>query len=155
MKRNFTLRQIEDLCNLYLEGQLSRKEENMLRLILKNARNLPEEGKKTLRIMDYEEKIFTFKKERKTFSWRYSPIAASILILIAFTIPFFGDYNQDVNEESFTVWQDGRKITGEEARKIAEENQKENMEMMRQIMKQQRELLKRNFAAVNMEDYDL
>lgn len=155
MKTNITLRQVDYLCSLYLEGKLSRKEEKALYYILENAVNLTEENNLVLNLMKAEKKVFSSQKNRKALAWRYSSIAASVLILTSLALPLFNGVNTKEKGECFVVWQDGKKITGEEAKKIAEESQKADMEMIRRIMKQQRELLKRNFAVVNMEDFDL
>ena len=145
--------EILQLCQLYMDGQLTKEEENALFLVLSHESALPQEATKTLCLLQAERKVFQTEAIHRRHFLRYSSIAAVLIVLIAIAIPFYGNIST-AEDETFVVWQDGEKITGEKARKLVEENQQIDMEMIRQVMRQQREMLKRNFASVNMDDYD-
>lgn len=151
----FSKKEIEALCFLYKEGRLSRSEEKSLRLVLEQTPDLTRVATETLALMDIEDMVFTTKekKNKKVWKWTFSSIAAAILIACGVALPITIHYYRSA-DENFVVWQNGEKITGEEAQKLAEESQLEDMEMIRQIMKQQREMMKRNFASVNMDDFE-
>lgn len=151
---SFNKKELEDLCILYREGHLSREEEKFLHMVLSDSTDLSEEASDTLKLMDAEKLVYSKKRRNFKSRWVYSSVAASILIACGIAIPVTIHHSHKT-DETFVVWQDGKRITGKEAKEIAEENQRENMEMMRQIMKQQREMMKRNFASVNMDEYDL
>lgn len=154
MKDNrLTKEEILRLCQLYMDGQLTKEEENALFLVLSHESALPQEATKTLCLLQVERKVFQTGAIHSRHFLRYSSIAAVLIALIAIAIPFYGNIST-AEDETFVVWQDGEKITGEKARKLVEENQQIDMEMIRQVMRQQREMLKRNFASVNMDDYD-
>lgn len=152
MTEAFTKKEIKSLCDLYMEGELSRKEERMLFLLLDSLDNISPEQKLIRNLMIAEKKIFINDSAKKPRHWIYSGIVASLLVLCSISIPLI--WRSDFNEGSYIVWQNGEKITGERAKEMVEEKQFEDMEMIRKIMRQQREMLKRNFASVNMEEYD-
>ena len=148
--QEFTTQEIQTLCRLYSQGLLSRKEENLLNKILPLHLD-SQEAVSTLEMMETEKLIFSKRKKKLSRIRIYSSVAAAVLIICGITIPLAVKHSTP--DETFVVWQNGEKITGEEARKIAEENQQVDMEMIRQLMRQQREMMKRNFASLN-DDFD-
>lgn len=153
-ENKFTDQEINHLCDLYLEGQLSREEEKALFKILSEGEALTENAKTSFKIMTAEYSLFDKRTKRKKLRWIYSSVAAVALIACSVSIPL-AIRHHEVSKDVYVIWQDGQQITGEEAREMAEESQKQDMEMIRQLMRQQREMMKRNFAIVNMDDYDL
>ena len=152
MNNKLSENELSLLCDLYLKGQLSRKEEKMLYLILTH---LPEPNKKMEDIkemMEYEKKAFLPSKSSSRFKLYFSGAAASLLAICAIAFTLIVSFNK--SESSYTVWEDGVKITGERAKEITDESQREDMEMIRCIMKQHREMMKQNFASANMDEID-
>lgn len=146
--------ELNKLCFLYMEGQLSKNEENCLYEVLNNKEKLEALPESVLHVMRAEKQAFKKKGFKSRHKWILSGAAAAILVLVAVVLPVFGDTSSSDSSDSFVVWQDGKKITGEEAKKMAEESQQIDMEMIRQIMRQQREMMKQNYASVNIDDYD-
>lgn len=158
MKNNkFSNEELSKLCHFFLEGKLTREEEKALGLILSQRSSLSEECKSVLKIIASEAKIYKRPYHRKRRILRISGMAAAaaaVLALIAVALPYRDNINRADENERFVVLQEGKMITGEEARKLNEERQRLDMEMVRQVMRQQRELMKQNFAYTNIEDYD-
>ena len=153
MNNKFTDKELSDLCRLYLEGRLSRQEERMLFYILNNTEDLNEEGKRIKGLMMAEKSIFfSYKGQRRKRRIYYSGIAAAVIAICAIAIPVFMSHYSV--EDTYVVWQDGERITGDKAKEMAEASQQEDMEMIRNVMRQHREMMKRNFASVNMDDFD-
>lgn len=150
----FTNEELTILCSLYLEGKLSKKEEKSLFLFLEMSDDLPIECKDTFNLMKIEKIVFSKSKEKKSRVWKFSSVAAAVLILVSLVSFFNIDTSTPNKEDTFIVWENGEQITGEEARKIAEKQQEEKMMMIREIMKKQRELMKRNFASADLNDAD-
>lgn len=154
MKDNkFSNEELIGLCSLFMEGKLTKEEENALYIVLSQEAMLPEECESILKVMQAERNIFKEKTLNKKLI-KLSTVAAAVLALAAIGLPFFCDVKYTDKNENCVVWQDGKKITGEEAKQILEENQRIDMEMIRQLMRQQREMMKQNFGYVNMDDYD-
>lgn len=154
MKNNihFTRSEIDALCDLYQDGRLSRNEEKALERILEDSDGLSSIGRETLRLIRAENLLFSHKNRRNRI-WRYC-VAASVAVIVGcLAYQLLSSPGTD-DKETFIVWQNGEKITGERARKIAEECQEIDMEMIRQVMKQQREMMKINYASVEVENYE-
>lgn len=156
MTYNLSKQEIETLRNLYIEGKLSREEEKALFLFLSSPHSLSMEEENLFELMQIEKEIFSAVKINKSRKNQFvSLVAASIILVISLAL-FSSIYLiKDSKEEIYTVWQNGEKLSEEEAKRVAEENQQQDMEMIRQVMRNQRNMIKRNFASVNMEDYDL
>lgn len=155
MHKSFSSKEMEILRNLYMEGRLSKEEERALYVMLASSPQLSKENLALFHLMKTERKSFTGNTGKNARRHFFSVAAASILLLVSitfFSIGFFAPSHQEAN---YTVWQNGEKLSDEESKKIAEENQQSDMEMIRQVMRSQREMLKRNFASVNMEEYEL
>lgn len=153
-KSEFTKEEISTLCSLFMDGKLSRDEEKFLQLILENTEDLSPQASTVLKLMKAEKNIFSkSRSNNKARRWRYASVAAAILILGGFAISSWIYLTPKPEyEETFIVWQDGKRIEGEEARKIAEEEQQRHMQMIREVMKKQRELMKRNFASADLNE---
>ena len=153
--KEFTHDELSMLCSLYMEGKLSKNEEKQLYLLLEKSVALPDDCENVLNLMKVEEKVFSKRKNKTGRVWKYSSVAASFLVVVALiAILQRTPSTSSDNEEIFIVWQDGKKIEGEEARRIAEEEQLKHMQMIREIMKKQREMLKRNFASADLNEAD-
>lgn len=148
----FTSKESEILCSFYINGMLSRNEEKALFLYLQNVNNLSIKEKQVYNLIKAERNLFLKKTKNHKKIWIYSSAAAVILAVCGITIPLVLR-NDSHDNEQFVVWKNGVYITGDEAKKIAEENQESDMQMIRQIMKQHREMMKRNMATLD-EEYE-
>lgn len=150
----FTHDQIAYLCSQYLAGQLSRLEEKSLYLILKESDSLTDGEREILALIEAESQIYRPTARLKPRKWLYSGVAAGVCALTAISIPLYLNHLSNQTDETYVVWENGKQITGDEARQKAEEKQKEDMEMIRIMMKQQREMMKRNYASIDADQYD-
>lgn len=146
--------ELKILEDLYMEGALSREEEKALYLILESDPDLSRKDKDFFKILEIERKVFATSSQKKNFRIPYMAAAAVLMVFAVAFISIKFSYSSPAGSE-YTVWQNGEKLSEDEAKKIAEENQQIDMEMIREVMRNQREMLKRNFASVNMEEYDL
>ena len=159
--RVFTNAEIEVLCRLYEDCALTREEESALEKMLEQESDLPETARETLRLMKAQRALAVKANPRKNRWSKVMGVAASLVVgvMAALTFSLIGTGNDNPVTDSdsdaiFVVWQNGRCITGEEARRIALEQECNDLEMMRIVLKSQRELLKVTYASVDPEYVD-
>lgn len=153
--KELSSKEIENLEILYLNGELTKEEEKALFLVLNSTEKLSGKGKSLLEMMKIEKKIYDGSRKRSYKSYYFSMAAASVILLFSVGLLTFHNLGFGQKEETYIVWQNGERLSEDEAKKIAEEQQQNDMEMIRQVMRCQREMIKRNFASVDMENYDL
>lgn len=151
----FTPQEIDKLCDLYFEGELSVKEEKNLRLLLETTEDLSETGISTLKVMRCESRISREKKNVKTnrFTW-ISGIAATLLLGCLTFGYLLNSQSRTDSEETYVVWRDGKKITGEEAKMIVDEQERIDMQTLRKIMRLQRQQTMGTMAHVEYNQLD-
>lgn len=152
-----TSHEIDTLCRLYADGVLSAEEERMLAQVLAQSQGiLSPEARKTLRLMKIERSLVAPQVSARTFRHRLAGVAASILIALMAGVGIIGSSNNapETDDAVYVVWRDGRCITGDEAKRIIEDNEKLDMEMLRQVMVKQRELLKVTYASIDTEEFE-
>lgn len=155
-KPELTDKELSILCRLYLSGQLNRKEEKMLFAILSNSQNLHDECKEVLRLMSVENRVFA--KPKRSGTKLFVGLAAASVTLIAIIAGLqFLNRNQradTLDNDTYVVLQNGTKLTGPEAQRLAEERQKEDMETLRIILREQRKSLKLEVASAEMDKFE-
>lgn len=152
--KKFTVREIYNLCVLYNEGKLSKDEENVLYGMLQNRTPLPAYCHQTLISMEVEKNVYNpalkvLKKKRSPFL-KWSVAAAAVLFVAVGAGALIGDKKSD--DSSYVVWKDGKKYTGQEAKEMAEDSQFTDMDMLRTVLRQQKEMMRRNYAINDIED---
>lgn len=153
----FTAHEIDTLCCLYLEGKLDIKEEHDLRLLLSNSSDLSEDARQTLSLMKLESAIVnsaTSHRKGKNFGRWFSGIAAAAIIAILSIGHFLNTSPSTPDEDIYIVWRDGRKITGNEAKLIVEEQERLDMQMFRRIIRLQREQMMGTLAYVDFSEFE-
>ena len=150
----FTTEEIEALCNLYMEGQLSIAEEKALLRILIHNDDLSASMKGTLDVMNAEKDLYGGKEKRKRnkFKLYTTSIAASLIVVAGVAIAVVFLTRASIDDAHYTVWLHGVELNDEDAQRLAEKNQQEDMDLIRDVMRQKRELMKQNFASVDSEE---
>lgn len=155
--KDLTIDEIKILCELYKEGELNVNEEKALRAVLKSFESLPLEARETLSLMNWEKKLTATgglkrgSNEKVLKRWW---VAATIVLLLGIgTSLAIINLNGNVQEE-YIVWQNGKKITGKEAKRMVEESQQIDMELLRKVMREQREMIHGFYASTDPEFYE-
>ncbi len=135
---NFTLQELEQLCQAYLDCRLSRLQEKELELVLLSSdisspiltkvRSLM--GLSTLMVYSKER---TIKKIIRAL--KYSGTAACIAVIAIFTMYFFGEFRSS-DEENIDIYVcvDGKELNGYVARAVSSDTQEETMSMFQSII---------------------
>lgn len=142
----FKPEEIDMLCQLYLDGQLSRQEEVSLRCLLLSQGHLSQLGQLVLRLMIAERQFaLSVKKKNPGKIWWSVGVVASVALLISVGCFYLIPRQVDDSDQTYVVWVDGQKIVGDEARIIAEKSQREDMEMFRNLMARHRDFIDEDF----------
>ena len=148
----------EVLCDLYLEARLSRREEEALALLLTHSPRLSPKMQEVLKVMALENAMGAKAPAARSPRRWWVGVAAALLVAAMvglFTMRRYGSVAQPLPDEgTFVVWQNGQKITGPEARKIAEEREQIDMEMLRKVMREQRKILRGTYAAMDPDELE-
>lgn len=150
----FSRKEIDALCTLYEESKLSLEEENSLYILLNQRRDLSPEAVKTLRLMRVERSVVAKNKSGAKPWIKKWAVAAAAAVLVAVSVPYLISTGDSPDEAYYVVWQNGKKITGEKAKKMVEESQKIDMEMLRKAMREQREMMRGTYAATDTEFFN-
>lgn len=152
--KTFTIRDIYNLCVLYNEGKLSKDEENTLYTLLQNRKPLPAYCHQTLISMEVEKNVYNpavkVLKKKKSPLLKWSVAAAAVLFVVIGAGALIG--NKKADEGTYVVWKDGHKYTGQEAKEMAEDSQFTDMDMLRTVLRQQREMMRRNYATNDIDE---
>lgn len=138
MNKRETLSQdeLEQLSRLYLDGQLTRLEEQELEYMLcrTTATSPAADEVRCLMQIAGQGAVACNRAPRSRF--RLYSAAASMTLLIAAGIGFLASRSDrgELNCESFAVYVDGRRVEGNNALKIAEAARMSDMAMLHELM---------------------
>ncbi|MBO4964944.1 MAG: hypothetical protein J6C81_01620 [Muribaculaceae bacterium] len=129
MKENishFTLAEIERLCRMYEDCQLSRLEETELEYVLLNTSLKSPVSTETRNLMGLSSKIHLSEKDlgsrnfRIKKIWRFSAAAVIAVVVLASGMVFFR--NQSSDTEVCYAYVEGERTGSDEARELAMQN---------------------------------
>lgn len=157
-RHDFSIAEIEALCDLYFEARLSHREEEALATLLGDNSALTPKMSETLKVMALEDATGLKKQpiaRRARHRW-IAGVAASFLILATAALSVFLKpvATDNTDDGTYVVWQNGQRITGAEAKKLAEEREQIDMEMLRKVMREQRKALHGTYASIDADEIE-
>ena len=118
----FTIEEVEKLCQLYMDCQLSVLEETELEYVLMQSdfdSPLINETKELMAV-SRSFKLKATKPHKSIWSWPLRLAACGTIALSAFTL--FCHINFKINNDNCIVYVEGKRTSGEEALKIAKDD---------------------------------
>ena len=136
----FTIEEIERLCQLYLDCQLSVLEETELEYVLMQCdfKSPIIYETKELMTISHSVKFAETKKTRSSFlAWSMSAAACMAIALGTFTLlHHFNNTNKSLNNDYCIVYISGKRADNEEAHKIAEADVAKMQQFMQTVNEQ-------------------
>ncbi|MBR5638488.1 MAG: hypothetical protein IKW83_01875 [Muribaculaceae bacterium] len=136
----FTIEEIERLCQLYLDCQLSVLEETELEYVLTQCDFKSPIINETKELMSISHSV-KFAETRKTrgsfWTWWMSTAACVAIALGTFTLfHHFNNSNKNSNNDYCIVYVSGKRVNDEEAHKIAEADVAKMQQFMQTVNEQ-------------------
>lgn len=151
---DFSPNELRTLCSLYLEAQLTRREEIALMHYLMHKESLDTYEQHVLQVMKAEYTLALQKEPRHKYRPLLYAAAAIVLPVMIFIGISMFRHQPQIDTATYTVWIDGQQIRGDSAKKLVEECESIDMESLRKVMKLQREMFKLTYGAVNPDEVE-
>ena len=156
----FSDSETELLCRLYMEGRLDRIEEKILFTVLSSRVQCTELMTEVLILMAHESRAFGHDSANMSASkcklkkYVVAIAAATVAAVTGIGVGMVHNLKSSHDEGIFIVWENGKEITGNEARIQAEESEKIDLEELRKVLRDQRKLIQNTYATINPDEID-